>query len=379
MSKHIQLTIADPCHENWDHMTQAEKGRFCASCQKQVIDFTNMSDSQLAAFFKKPSEGSVCGRFFQDQLERDIQIPKKRIPWVKYFFQFALPAFLVSIKATAQGNVRTKPITATRSVPACSQLTGMVAPVNRIKVVGDTITAPFKKQNESAALQIGKSKINIEAVSSLISIKGIVVDQDNNPVPFASVMIKGGRGWGVSADSNGVFNMKKMVFEINRVLEVSSVGYVTKEITVNKEADLAKDIVIQLERRIIENVIVVSNQAIMGAFRVGGISIKRTEEKVIETPVIKSPAETPAMIKVYPNPVASGSSINIGCQKLKEGYYYLQLSAQSGQQVLNKQTWIDGEVQVLNIDIPNVAAGVYFLKLTNKETSKRFTAKVVIE
>jgi hypothetical protein len=312
-------------------------------------------------------------------LERDIQIPKKRIPWVKYFFQFALPAFLVSIKATAQGNVRTKPITATRSVPACSQLTGMVAPVNRIKVVGDTITAPFKKQNESAALQIGKSKINIEAVSSLISIKGIVVDQDNNPVPFASVMIKGGRGWGVSADSNGVFNMKKMVFEINRVLEVSSVGYVTKEITVNKEADLAKDIVIQLERRIIENVIVVSNQAIMGAFRVGGISIKRTEEKVIETPVIKSPAETPAMIKVYPNPVASGSSINIGCQKLKEGYYYLQLSAQSGQQVLNKQTWIDGEVQVLNIDIPNVAAGVYFLKLTNKETSKRFTAKVVIE
>lgn len=37
-----------------------------------------------------------------DQLNRDIEIPKKRIPWLKYFFQFALPAFLISVKASAQ-------------------------------------------------------------------------------------------------------------------------------------------------------------------------------------------------------------------------------------------------------------------------------------
>src|SRR5258705_9337478 len=108
MGKKIQLSIADPCHENWDQMTPAEKGRFCDSCQKQVIDFTNMSDSQLAAFFKKPSSGSTCGRFFHDQLDRAMDIPKKRIPWVKYFFQFALPAFLLSTKATAQSKVKAR-------------------------------------------------------------------------------------------------------------------------------------------------------------------------------------------------------------------------------------------------------------------------------
>lgn len=102
MSKKLQLSIPKPCHENWDAMTPVEKGKFCGSCQKQVVDFSNMSDRQIAEFFKKPSTGSVCGRFMTDQLERDIEIPKKRIPWLKYFFQFTLPAFLVSLKASAE-------------------------------------------------------------------------------------------------------------------------------------------------------------------------------------------------------------------------------------------------------------------------------------
>src|SRR6185436_3832810 len=102
MRKKIQLSIPTPCHENWDAMTPVEKGRFCGSCQKQVVDFSTMSDRQVAEFFKKPSTGSVCGRFMSDQLGRIIEIPKKRIPWLKYFFQFAVPAFLVSLKSSAQ-------------------------------------------------------------------------------------------------------------------------------------------------------------------------------------------------------------------------------------------------------------------------------------
>jgi hypothetical protein len=100
------LSIPDPCHENWVDMTPTEKGRFCASCCKQVIDFTHMSDSQLASFFGKPAGVALCGRLGDDQLDRDIEIPRKRIPWAKYFFQFALPAFLISMRATAQGNVK---------------------------------------------------------------------------------------------------------------------------------------------------------------------------------------------------------------------------------------------------------------------------------
>src|SRR5689334_9509838 len=102
MAKKIQLDIPTPCHKNWDNMHPSGKGKFCDSCQKQVVDFTRMTDREIALFFKKKSTGSVCGRFMDDQLNRDMDIPKKRIPWFKYFFQFALPAFIISNKAKAQ-------------------------------------------------------------------------------------------------------------------------------------------------------------------------------------------------------------------------------------------------------------------------------------
>src|SRR5512138_1321991 len=106
MSKKFQLQIPTPCHEDWDHMSPAEKGRFCSSCQKQVVDFSNMSDREIAMFFKKPSTGSVCGRFMEDQLNRDIEIPRKRIPWVKYFFQFLLPGYILSCMGRTVGQVK---------------------------------------------------------------------------------------------------------------------------------------------------------------------------------------------------------------------------------------------------------------------------------
>ena len=78
MNKKLHLSIAQPCHENWDGMTQTEKGKFCGSCQKQVVDFSKMGDNQIAEFFKKPTTGSVCGRFMSDQLEHAYEIPKKK-------------------------------------------------------------------------------------------------------------------------------------------------------------------------------------------------------------------------------------------------------------------------------------------------------------
>jgi hypothetical protein len=79
-------------------MTPVEKGKFCSSCQKTVIDFSMMSDREIAAFLKKPAT-STCGRFKADQLERELLIPKKRIPWLRYFFQFTWPAMVMFLKS----------------------------------------------------------------------------------------------------------------------------------------------------------------------------------------------------------------------------------------------------------------------------------------
>jgi len=375
MSKKIQLSIADPCHENWDDMTQAEKGRFCASCQKQVIDFTNMSDPQMAAFFKKPSTGSVCGRFYDDQLDRDIEIPRKRIPWVRYFFQFALPAFLVSMKATAQGNIIVKRASDQGSKPACSATVSPVAPVIRTTLIGDTEVAPIQKQ-ERHALPV-PADLPLIRKTDLASINGRVIDENDKPVSYATVIIKETK-IGVMADSAGFFKIENPASPEEITLQVSSAGFDAKEIPVKNQSINSNDLLIRLTSRVMDELVVVSYQNFTKTVLTGAISVK-TEKTIMDIPLIKSPAEIPAMIKIYPNPVMSGTNINIGCQKLKEGYYSIQLTNQSGQQVLSRQAWIDGEVQVLNIDLPDVPSGIYFLKLTNKETNKRFTQKVLIE
>lgn len=69
------------------------------------------------------------------------------------------------------------------------------------------------------------------ALAQSRTITGKVVDENGNPVPFASVKVKDGKS-GVSADANGVFVIKAA---LGSNLVISSVGYANKEITVNAE------------------------------------------------------------------------------------------------------------------------------------------------
>ena len=47
------FNIPSPCHEKWNNMEERPDGRFCHSCQKEVVDFSNKSDRELAAHFQK--------------------------------------------------------------------------------------------------------------------------------------------------------------------------------------------------------------------------------------------------------------------------------------------------------------------------------------
>jgi hypothetical protein len=66
----MKLSINNPCHENWDAMSPNEKGAFCLSCQKTVVDFSKKTIDEIKTFFAEvPKTESVCGRFEEDQLE----------------------------------------------------------------------------------------------------------------------------------------------------------------------------------------------------------------------------------------------------------------------------------------------------------------------
>lgn len=82
----IQISIPQPCHEDWSKMTPTQQGRFCNACQKCVVDFTTFTDRQLYEFLNKYKDQYICGRTYTNQLNRNIY-PKER-PYKHYINKF---------------------------------------------------------------------------------------------------------------------------------------------------------------------------------------------------------------------------------------------------------------------------------------------------
>lgn len=65
-----RITIPQPCHEDWNQMTPTERGKFCAVCQKEVLDFTHLTDKELVQ--RLDTGKKMCGRFRENQLNVDF-------------------------------------------------------------------------------------------------------------------------------------------------------------------------------------------------------------------------------------------------------------------------------------------------------------------
>ena len=181
----LQLSIPEPCHENWHAMTPTEQGRFCNACTKEVIDFSMMTDTEVLNYFSSLSHEKVCGRAMPSQLDRVIsrpEEPKRRLFW---YWNYIVMFFLIF----------------TRTQGSKAQVTSTQG----------TEQAPVKPAEISRG----------DIVITQWEVKGKVTDNKNNPVPFATVSIKGKRA-GTSADANGNFGIR---ITAGDVLVVSSVGY----------------------------------------------------------------------------------------------------------------------------------------------------------
>lgn len=312
-------------------MTQEEKGRFCSSCKKIVVDFTGMSDRELVAFFKKPS-GSLCGRFNQEQLGRDIVIPRKRIPWVKYFFQFTWPAFVLLLKSCGWKD----------------------------KTVGKLSVNTEDVRNAS-----GNNPYEIATVGILMT-EISMVDTTVLQEKIDSISMKGD------------LEIPKLVEEIDAI----GMPLIEDQQYVDLSCESPAGLVIETDTPVIsphemDTVFVTSDYAnTMRRTVAGGISVKiarNTVQEVKEDKIV----EPEVLFEIYPNPISRGTLLTINLQ-VEKGEYTLTLLNGGGQTVQREKVIVAYKKQAVSFRLNEVAAGNYFMQLFDAKSGKSFTRKLVV-
>ncbi|WP_338813413.1 hypothetical protein V9L05_18730 [Bernardetia sp. Wsw4-3y2] len=106
MKPNITLGINKPCSKKFENFKATKAGGFCGSCQKEVIDFTQMTDKEIIAYFQNNQKKS-CGRFNESQLKTYSTVtPSKRMYSLKKIgiglMSFSLLSLLTISKSQAQ-------------------------------------------------------------------------------------------------------------------------------------------------------------------------------------------------------------------------------------------------------------------------------------
>lgn len=258
-AKSIQYSIPDPCDKSWNEMTPDANGRFCGSCEKSVVDFTNMSDFSIVNYFEKHKNEKVCGRFTKPQLERVYQLNQPAFAPV-----FDLRAVVLGLALTTfcaiHGFSQTEP-------PIKTDTTVVIPPI----VVGTVAHVHFDHEKESK-------------VSG--SVKASKNDFDQISVALKNA---GGRTLKtVHPDSKGKFSMDLNWKSEPYYIEISGVGYETQtlyfasvpslnnlEIQLYERAEMIRGEVIQGDVKATGDS---SEDEILQKIEMGNVRIQKTEK-----------------------------------------------------------------------------------------------------
>ncbi|WP_029275349.1 hypothetical protein [Pedobacter borealis] len=100
-----EVTIAEPCLQNWDEMDKGEGFNFCKACSKNVIDFSGYTNAEIISVLAGASS-SVCGRLSNNQLNQLNYylsvVPITNRNWMKYLGVLAIgmSIFVIDARAT---------------------------------------------------------------------------------------------------------------------------------------------------------------------------------------------------------------------------------------------------------------------------------------
>ena len=187
----FKLNIPEPCHEDWQQMSPTQKGKFCANCQKEVIDFTKLSATEIARKTKKATQ--LCGRFTSTQLEQEY--------------------------VSASQN-------------SLSRL-GIALGLGSIIAVAQPSFAQEEKPDKIEVHQLqGEVALTTQANDS-ISITGTVTDEEGLSLPGVNV-IQQNSSHGTQTDFDGNFSIKIPFIDSENRLEFTYVGFEKQILACNK-------------------------------------------------------------------------------------------------------------------------------------------------
>lgn len=201
MAISFTINVKSPCEEKWASMDPSAKGRFCQLCEKEVIDFSNLTDKELIGFFQKNHHQKVCGRFRKTQLKTYSTEKRKQ----KGFLKLALAGFtLLSIIKPTEAFSQGQPYVETGE-----------------REYGPAPVAPNEQQ---------KSRRD-----NFILISGVVKDSaTTETLPGVNIQLKGSN-IGTVSDLDGKFELKIKNSKDTETIIVSFIGYLTEEIPVKSD------------------------------------------------------------------------------------------------------------------------------------------------
>lgn len=190
----MKLNIPEPCSEDYLKMSATERGRFCRSCKKEVIDFTSLSEYQILEVFRN-SNSKVCGRFQPDQLLKEYKNTDKsggtQSSWIAAVFS----TLMVLSSSTSKGEIKN--------------------PVSPTMQLDHRATKVFD----------GRTPAQPDSVKLL---KGRVVDEKGEGLPGASIQLKGTSIKAVSATDGGFEIKIPLNTKLSEAeLQVNFIGFVT--------------------------------------------------------------------------------------------------------------------------------------------------------
>jgi hypothetical protein len=145
MDTKYKITIPKPCHEDWNKMAPNDSGRFCGSCSKNVVDFTNMLPDEIQVYFRQHS--NVCGRFKNSQLDTlTIQIPNRVLYSQTHYRKIFLLALFITMGTT---------------LFSCADKNGNKQKIDKVKIVESSVNTKNEKTN---SIKKGKTKPNVKSI-----------------------------------------------------------------------------------------------------------------------------------------------------------------------------------------------------------------------